>query len=144
MDYLHRKSPKSLWDALSLRSLATNMYFNTWTTNVKLAWGVPRNTRTYLVQTVLAPGSTSTRTDILARYVKFFRSLRNAPSHEVRTASLLVGRDLRSITARNLQLIQKDSGQDPWRASPAWVRECLSAIEMVQIHEQNNWRPAYL
>ena len=54
--------------------------FNAWTTAVKLTWRVPRGTRTYLVQQVLAPGLSSARADILARYGGFFRGLRKSPS----------------------------------------------------------------
>ena len=44
--------------------------YNSWTTAVKLTWNVPRATRTYLVQKVLAAVLSSARVDILARYAK--------------------------------------------------------------------------
>ena len=110
------------WD---LGSDKANMFFNAWSTHVKLTWRVPRQTRTFLVQSVLAPGFTSARTEVLARYVTFFRSLRTAPSHEVRTAALLAARDLQTVTGRNLALVAELSGLDPWTASSARVREAL-------------------
>ena len=60
------------WD---LGSDAAAKFFNAWGVNVKLTWEVPRYTRTYLLQRVLAPGFTSSRTEVLARFVTF-RSLK--------------------------------------------------------------------
>ena len=80
----------------------------------------------------------------MARFVGFFRSLRSAPSHEVRTAALLAGRDLRTVTGRNLKLVEEKSGQDPWVASPAGVRECLSTLEEAPVSELDWWRIKYL
>ena len=121
-----------------------NTFYNSWSVNVKLAWDVPRQTRKYLLQHVLAAGFTSARTEILSRYVGFFRSLCLAPSHEVRTAALLAGRDLWSVTGRNLRLLHKESGQDPWTISPSRIRECLTLNECVPIPETDMWRVRYL
>ena len=99
-----------LWD---LGGEKAGQVFNSWTAAIKLAWGVPRGTRTYLVQQVLAPGITSAKVDILARFGGFFRSLRKSPSHEVAVMANLVGRDMRSTTGRNLALLMDSSGLDP-------------------------------
>ena len=126
------------YGSLAGRDLGTNkasMFYNAWTIHVKLAWQVPRNTRTYLVQQVLAPGS-----EILARFVNFFHSLRNAPSHEVLTAGLLGARDLGSVTGRNLALVTELSGQDPWTASSARVRQALMDKEIIPVPETDGWR----
>ena len=95
----------------------------------------PPGARTYLVQQVLAPGS-----DILATFVNFFHSLRNAPSHEVLTAGLLGARDLGSVTGRNLALVTELSGQDPWTASSARVRQALMDKEIIPVPETDGWR----
>ena len=102
------------------------------------------NTRTFLLQQVLAPGFTSSRTEVLARFVTFFRSLRLAPSHEVRTAALLSARDLRTVTGGNVALVMTESGEDPWTASTATVREALRERELVQPEERDWWRCSYL
>ena len=60
-----------LWD---LQGQGATQYCNAWTTAIKLAWDCPRATRTYLVQQVLACDSSSAKTEILARYCKFFTS----------------------------------------------------------------------
>ena len=74
------------WD---LGSDKAKMFFNAWNMHVKLTWKVPRNTKTFLLQHVLKGDFTSSQTEVLSRFVNFFRSLRNAPSHEVRTTALL-------------------------------------------------------
>ena len=99
------------------------MFFNAWNTHEKLAWNVPRQIRTYLFQHVLAQGFTSAQAEVFARFITFFRSLRMAPSHEVRTAALLTARDLRSVIGRNLALVAEKSGLDPSTASTTRVRE---------------------
>ena len=80
-----------LWD---LGGDGANKVFNSWTTGVKLAWNVPRGTRSYLVQQVLDAGITSAKVDILARYGGFFQGLRKSPSYEVTVMAGLAGRDV--------------------------------------------------
>ena len=129
------------WD---LGSEKAKMFFNAWNIHVKLTWKVPRQTKSFLLQQVLAQGFTSSQTEVLSRFVNFFRSLRNAPSHEVRTAALLGGRDLRSVTGRNLELVAELSGQDPWCASPARVKQALRERELVAVPPTESWRCQYL
>ena len=61
-------------------------YFSAQTVGVKLAWGVPRATRTYLLQQCLAPGTTSARAEVLARFTGFYSGLQNSPSPEAPTS----------------------------------------------------------
>merc|ERR1719206_846329 len=70
-----------LWDLAGDK--ATQVY-NSWNMAVKLTWNCPRQTKTFLVQQVLSHGMSSARTDILARYVTFFKGLRTSPSPEIR------------------------------------------------------------
>ena len=58
-------------------------YFRCWNTHVKLVYNVTRQTHTYLVTDLLAAGIPTIRTAILARYVKFVRSLLGHESPEV-------------------------------------------------------------
>ena len=95
------------WD---MEGEAACQYFNSWNTAIKLAWDCPRGTRTYLVQQVLACGTSSARTDILTRYSKFFKGLRNSPSREVAVLANLVARDRRSVTGSNVKLVMQKSG----------------------------------
>lgn len=71
----------NLWQ---LNSNTAEMYFKSWNTFVKLSWGVPRSTHTYLVENVLAKNFISARHQVMGRYVTFFQSLLNSPNREVR------------------------------------------------------------
>ena len=97
----------SLWD---LGGDKARQVYNAWNTAVKKAWDCPQWTRTYLMQQVLSCGQTSAKVDILSRYVKFFHSLRRSTSKEVQVLSRLMARDIRSVTARNIQYIVELSG----------------------------------
>ena len=130
-----------LWD---LTGDGASQAFNSWTTAVKLTWGVPRATRTYLVQQVLDAGLTSARVDILARYGGFLRSLRKSPSHEVTVMANLAAKDLRSTTGSNARLLQECCGLDPWLYGPARLKEELLKREVVDILKQDKWRVSYL
>ena len=98
---------------------------------VKLAWGVPRTTHTYFVQQCLAPGATSARAEILARFAGFFSGLRNSPSPEVRTVALLCGRDLRTTTGSNIRVVEEASGLSVWTSTTVQVRRAVRQREVV-------------
>ena len=63
-----------------LYSQRAKQVFNTWSTCVKLAWGVPRATHTYLVDNFLSGGIPSIRASVLARYSKFVNRVRSSQS----------------------------------------------------------------
>ena len=130
-----------LWD---LEGEAASQYFNSWNTAVKLAWDCPRGTRTYLVQQVLACGTSSARIDIMSRYCKFFRGLRNSPCREVAVLANLMARDRRSVTGSNVQLVMAKSGCDVWSDSPGKVRANLLEKEAVVVENRDKWRVQYL
>ena len=119
-----------LWD---MEGEAACQYFNSWNTAIKLAWDCPRGTRTYLVQQVLACGTSSARTDILTRYSKFFKGLRNSPSREVAVLANFIARDRRSVTGSNVQLVMLKSGCNVWTDSPGKVRAGLMKKETVAV-----------
>ena len=65
---------------LKLRgSLAEQVYY-AWNTCIKLALQVPRGPHTYFVDRLLGCNISHVRTDMLAKYVNFFKSLRCSPS----------------------------------------------------------------
>jgi hypothetical protein len=130
-----------LWD---LGSDGARQVFNAWGTTVRLTWDCPRETRTFLVQQVLSCGFRSARTDILARYSKFFLGLRASASREVSVLANLVSRDLLTTTGKNLRTVRDATNLDPWQASPAKLKEALSASEMVEVPEADEWRVEYL
>ena len=111
---------------------------------MKLAWHVPRATRTFLLQNVLACGITSAKVEILARYANFFQGLRASPSHEVSVLANIVGRDLRSTTGSNLKLLEDSTGLSPWNYSSTRIKEELVEKEKVEVPAQDKWRISYL
>ena len=86
--------------------------FNSWSTCVKLAWGVPRATHTYLVDNFLSAGIPSVKASVLARYIKFFDSVSSSPAIEVRVVANLAAADIRSITGSNLFNLRKATSLD--------------------------------
>ena len=61
-----------LWD---FRSESTNMFFRSWKTCVKLAYGVPRWTKTFLVDHLLTVNLVSAREEVLTRFTGFVEKL---------------------------------------------------------------------
>ena len=130
-----------LWDLCGEGAIQV---FNAWTTCVKLTWDVPRATRKYLVQQVLGAGLTSVKVDILARFAGFFAGLRKSPCYEVRVLANLAGRDIRTTTGRNLNLLRELSGLDPWVYGGARIKEELVKVEEVEVADADQWRLSYL
>ena len=122
-----------------------NMICSAWKTSVKLAWGVHRGCRTYILQQVLAPGVTSLRVNLLMRFRTFFRSLLVSPSQEVQVAMRLAARDIRTPVGSNLALLRQESGGlDPWTCSSGQLRAALLKSESVPVPDRDRWRLPYL
>ena len=112
---------------------------------MKLAWEVPRATRRYLAQQVLSCGLSSVRVDILSKFVGFFQSLRGSPCPEVSFLASLVGRDIRSITGKNLRLVARESSLNPWVVTPGTIKKVLKEKEEnILVPPDDHWRLAYL
>ena len=120
-----------------LSSQASQSYMKSWNTFVKLAWEVPRDTYTYLVENVLATNHVLFRKQIYSRYVNFFQHLFTSSSQEIRHLARVVSHDVRSTTSRNLQFIQKMSGLSPWDYS-SW--RVVEKIETASVPPNNEWR----
>ena len=54
-----------------------------------------------------------------------------------------VSRDLRSVTGRNLRLIEDETGLSPWQQSPARIKQVLTSFRE-EVTAADQWRPAYL
>ena len=98
-----------------------------WRTCVKLAWQVPRQTHTYLVDHLLCSGLTSVRSDILARYMKFVRGLMVSPSMEVSVMCGVVAGDVNTTTGHNLNVIRLETGLDPLATSFVKLKEVIGS-----------------
>ena len=129
-----------LWD---LAGEKAGQVYNAWNTSVKLAWGCPQQTRTYILQQLLNRGYTSARVDMLTRFAKFFHGLRCSASHEVQVLSRFVARDIQSVTGQNLRLIHEVSQLNPWSASYRKLKERLVDAEQVEVPAQDRWRLPY-
>ena len=124
-----------LWN---LKSESSEQFFRAWNTTVKLVYGVPRSTYTYLVEGYLAAGHTSLRNQSLSRYPAFFRQLLKSPSKEVRVLARLVSSDPRSSTCSNLKYLQELTGL----AQPQMFSTYRVKVELpVQlVPEPESWR----
>ena len=129
--------------AWPLYSEKAKQVFNSWSTCVKLAWGVPRATRTYLVDNLLSAGIPSVRACVLARYCKFLFSLRSSPSMEVRVVANLAGADIRSITGSNVHNIEMEAGQKLNEDNLGKLRQTLLNTK-TEVPSKDTWRIACL
>ena len=126
----------SLW---KLGGESAGQYYTAWQTCVKLAWHVPRQTHTYLVDNFLCSGLSSVRADILSRYLKFVQGLKMSPSREVTVMCGVVEGDVTTTTGQNLDLIRRETGLDPPASSATRVKAAiLSRVQKVP--ELDTWR----
>ena len=124
-----------LWN---LSSDSSEQFFKAWNTTVKLVYGVPRSTFTYLVEGHFAAGHTSLRNQILSRYSGFYQNLLNSPSKEVRTLVRIVSADPRSATCSNLRYLQRITGlSQPQHYSSVRIKISLPVKE---VPESEKWR----
>ena len=91
-----------------------------------------------MVKNFLAPNFVPVKTEILARYVKFYKSLKLSQSPEVQHLVEVVSSDVRSSTSRNLSLIREVSGLNPMS------NDVRKSVEISQIPENDQWRPPLL
>ena len=80
-----------LWDIFSEMC---GQFCRCWNTAVKLAWQVPWGTHTYLVNHVLGVQHTSIEEQIIVRFVKFFKKLRESKSEKNKAAGQHCGKRL--------------------------------------------------
>ena len=124
-----------LWN---LSSDVSEQFFKAWNTTVKLVYGVPRSTFTYLVEGYFAAGHTSLRNQILSRYSGFYQNLLNSPSKEVRTLVRIISDDPRSVTCTNLRYLKGMTGlsQPQLYSSP----KIKASLPIKQVPESEKWR----
>ena len=124
-----------LWN---LEDNSAEQYFKSWNTCVKLIYGVPRSTYTYLVEGFFAENETSLRNQILGRYPGFYRKLLTSPSKEVRILARMVSGDPRSTTCRNLRYLREISKLDTVEHYSAW--RVKDALPVKKVPEKEKWR----
>ena len=128
-----------LWD---LNGNMARQYFNAWSTCIKLAWGVTRATHNYFLD-YLSGGLVTVKRDVVGRYAGFYRSLLTSPCREVNILARVVAKDIRSTTARNLRMLESETGGLTWAASAKKIREELDSRKPA-IPAEDIWRVPYL
>ena len=104
-------------------------YFRCWGTLVKLCWDLPRSTHKYFVPNMLSQGFSSIRTNMIIRYINFYRSLLKSRSKEVAIVARVAGNDKSSTTGINLAKIQAETGHNPAVTSLRVIRQALEERE---------------
>ena len=114
-------------------------FFRAWNIQSRLAFNVPRNTHTNLVEEYFCAGIPSLRKQTLSRYPKFVSKLLENPSREIKILSNFLLQDQRSILGRNYsylnELINKENCL---YLSGAEVRSLLPRLEV------ESWRTSLL
>jgi hypothetical protein len=95
--------------------------FRAWNTCVKLAWGVPRWTHNHFVD-VLAGNLPSVRKKVFGQYIRFSQKLLSSNSPEITMLANIVGRNMGSVTGKNLYNLENEFGLDPGQCSPGEIR----------------------
>ena len=131
----------SLWD---LSGKEAGMMMSAWRTGHKLAWDVPRNCHTYLVEEVLAAGVANLEASLLLRFHGFFKGLLASPSHEVAVVALLAARDRRSTLGSNLTHLREMTGLNPWTVGRSQLKTALELALRREVPVQDLWRPQLL
>ena len=71
-------------------------------------------------------------------------SLRKSASREVQVLSRYLGKDVQSVTGRNLRLIQETVKLNPWNISNNKLKMALISAETVEVSMVDRWRLPYL
>ena len=124
-----------------LDSAAVSSFFNAHTSCVKRVYRLPLNTFSYLVEGHLGESTVPLRVQVLSRVPKFYRSLLDSPSREVKLLAGLATRDARCVLASNLALVSKLSGVDCSVESATTVR---NALPLKRVPEGESWRVGLL
>ena len=110
-----------LWD---LEDELADQYFNTWSTCIKLAWDLPRATHSFFLGP-LSGGLITAKWDIITRYAGFYRGLLTSPSREVNIMARLVVNDIRTTTAKNIRVLERETGGLSWSSTAGEIRKML-------------------
>ena len=74
---------------------------------------------------------------LLTRYVNFFQKLLKSKASPVKLLVNVVARDIRSTTGKNLQLIERKTGLNPWTTNANLVKE---ALKRPPVPNEDMWR----
>ena len=134
----------SLWN---LNTREVDMLINSWKTGHRLAWGVSRACRSYLVNQVLAPHVKDLEVTLCLweRFFGFFHSLLSSSSHEVAALAILASHDRRSNLGANLTHLKELTKLDPWAIGRDQLNYALIHQEFAtKTPDADFWRPPLL
>ena len=126
-----------LWD---LRGEAAEKIYASWRTNTKHIWNLPRDCKTFFVHSLLEQNQAPPCVSLMTRFHRFFHSLLDSPSPEVRVLVRLSARDLRTNIGKNLRSIHDETGLDPWLFGGQRLKEELLHYNMKPVPEKDKWR----
>ena len=128
---MFQSSASMLWN---LKSNYAEKYFKAWNIQSRLAWDVPFDTHTYLVEGYLCEGFISLRNQVLGRYSKFLTKLFSSPSKEIVFLVNLVYQDARSVTCSNIRYISMKTNVNIL-ATAHWKVKMLLPVQTVPERE---------
>ena len=105
---------------------------------MKIVYGVPRNTFTYLIEGWFTSCMPSLRNQVISRYPKFYRQLTESRSKEIRFLVQIVSNDPRSTTYRNLKLLRERTNLR--QAEYYSRRRILISLPTERVPDTDIWR----
>ena len=122
-----------LWD---IHGPSAQIFYHSWNAQVRQAWGVPRDTYTYLVESFFSDSLSPLRNDIKGRYIKFIQTLSSSKCKEVRFMFNIVKNDPRSVTRKNIRNLEERTGMDVLSAVP--VAKSWLTVKLIPVGQ--HWR----
>ena len=120
----------------------TESFFKAWNIQARMAYGVPRETHTYLVEGVLCECFPSLKAQVLSRYPNFIRSLKNSPSKEIGFLVSLAKSDPSSNTYQNMEYLKVASENESVFEFASW--KVLEIFPRRTIPLNDMWRKRIL
>ena len=101
-----------------------------WNIQSRLAWNIPYDTHTYLIESYFNQEHQTLRNQILSRYSSFAKKLLHSPSKEIVFLANLVMRDARSTTCSNILYLNRLTNVDVMKTSASQIKLLLPVLEI--------------
>ena len=126
----------NLWNLYGERA---GQLYRAYNTSVKLSWGLPRSTHTWLVTSLLGCGLPTARERILSGYTGFLARLTKSASFEVRVMAEMETRDASSTIGLNIYNFRNEFGVDPRSVTPKEVKTMMREV-LPPVHPEEEWK----
>ena len=108
----------------------------------KVGLGLAKSHKSYFLGP-LSGGLITVKWDIICRFTGFFRGLLYSPSREVKIIARLVMKDIRTTTAKNIRVLERETGGLSWRSTSGEIRKVF--FKRAELDpDTDQWRLAYL